>query len=217
MQEISPAVFRDGTHLFTANLVLGTRVYGEKLVRHSSEELREWAPERSKLAAALTKGMREMPITKRSKVLYLGASTGTTISHISDIVGKDGIVYAVEFSERVFHPLLGLAKERKNIVPLLADARKPELYFWVEECDLVYCDVADPQQTALFVRNCGEFLKKDCHGLLAVKSQSIDVTKLPQQVYQEEARELKKEGFTITQIIDLEPYEQKHAMIVVRK
>ncbi len=35
-----------------------------------------------------------------SQVLYLGAASGTSVSHVSDIVGPDGSVYAVEFSHR---------------------------------------------------------------------------------------------------------------------
>jgi len=44
-----------------------------------------------------------------SKVLYLGAASGTTVSHVSDIVGKDGIVYAVEFSHRSGRDLVNMA------------------------------------------------------------------------------------------------------------
>lgn len=211
MKEIFAGVFRDGSRLYTKALA-PHQVYGEKFVNG----YREWALERSKLAAAIANGLKELPIEKAGKVLYLGASTGTTVSHVSDIVGKDGIVYAVEFAERVFRNLIDVAKQRKNIAPVLADARKTEDYAWVEECDVVYCDVADPQETELAIRNC-EFLKDGGCVFIAIKSQSIDVTKQPEQVYKEEAEKLRKAGFSILQIIDLEPHEQKHAMIVARK
>lgn len=212
MKEIFPSVFMEGNKLYTKNLVPGEKVYGEKLVN----DKREWVAERSKLAAAIIKGLKDMPVKNKSRILYLGASTGTTVSHVSDIIGSDGIVYAVEFAERVFHNLIDLAKTRKNIVPIHADARKPEGYPWVEECDAVYCDIADPQESEIAIRNAKEFLKKGGYVFVAIKSQSIDVTKPPQQVYKEESEKLKKAGLEVLQLIDLEPYEQKHAMIVAR-
>ena len=129
---------------------------------------------------------------------------------------ENGIIYAVEFSERVFRALLDLSVKRKNIVPLLADARKPETYRWIEEVDVVYVDIAQPEETQIAVRNAKEFLKKDGLLFVAVKSQSIDVTKEPKKVYEEEKRKLESDGFTVLQSINLEPYEQKHAMIVAR-
>ncbi len=212
MKEIFHGVFRKGNDLFTINLVPGKRVYGERLVN----EYREWIPQRSKLAAAILNGLKDFPFTEGSKVLYLGASTGTTPSHVSDIAGESGIIYAVEFSESVFHKLIDLAKQRKNIVPVMADARKPEEYGWVEECDVVYADIADPQQTQIAIRNT-EFLKQGGYLLVAVKSQSIDITKQPKQVYKEESEKLRIAGFSVLQVINLEPFEEKHCMIVARR
>ncbi len=212
MKEIFSGIFKKGNELYTKNKVPGIRVYGEKLIN----EYREWSPKRSKLAAAIFNGLKEMPVKQGSKVLYLGASTGTTPSHISDIASETGIIYAVEFSESVFHKLIELAKQRKNIVPIMADARKPESYSWVEECDVVYVDIADPQESEIAMRNAEEFLKDNGYLFIAVKSQSIDVTKQPKQVYSEEAEKIRK-AYSILQIINLEPHEEKHAMIVARK
>ena len=209
-----PGVFRSGRLLYTENLVPGQRVYGEKLLR-KGKEYREWDPSRSKLGAALLKGLKNMPICKESKVLYLGASTGTTVSHVSDIT-REGIVYAVEFAERVFHPLLELQKKRKNIAPILADARKPEEYGWIEECDVLFCDIAQPDQSLIAIRNAKMLVKKGGIMMLVVKSQSIDVTKDPIKVYKEEETKLIDAGFTLLETIRLEPYEEKHAMIVAR-
>lgn len=213
MKEIFPGVFKDGNRLYTVNLTPGKRVYGEQLLG----DKREWQPERSKLGAAIVNGLREMPIKSGSIALYLGASTGTTVSHVSDIIGKDGFVYGIEFAERVLRSLLNLANERKNIAPLKADARKTEEYAWVEECDAVFCDIADPQETQIAIRNCNEFLKNGGYLLLSVKSQSIDVTKKPREIYEQEKRKLEKHGFVVLEMIDLEPHEDKHAMIVARK
>lgn len=215
MRQIFPGIYGDGNKLYTVNLVPGKRVYGEKLM-NKEKEYREWDPTRSKMAAAIINGLREAAIKEKSRVLYLGASTGTTCSHVSDIIGSEGIIYAVEFSERVFHPLMNLAKDRKNIVPILADARKPEDYSFTEYCDVVFVDIADPQETDIAIRNANEFLE---HGyvMVAIKSQSIDVTKKPEQIYKQEAKKMKDAGFTVLQLIDLEPHEDKHAFILAKK
>ncbi|MBS3053954.1 MAG: fibrillarin-like rRNA/tRNA 2'-O-methyltransferase [Candidatus Aenigmarchaeota archaeon] len=214
MNEIFPGVFRDGKKLYTVNAAPGRKVYGEKLVK-KEVEYREWAPERSKLGAAIANRMKVMPIGIQSSVLYLGASTGTTVSHVSDIA-RNGIVYALEFAERVFRPLLDLQKVRKNIAPLLADARKPETYGWVELCDVVFADVAQPDETEIAIRNAKTFLKKGGYIMVSIKSQSIDVTKNPKDVYREEAAKLEKAGFSVVETVNLEPYEDKHALIVAK-
>lgn len=217
MKEIFPGVFRDGKDLFTVSLAPGKRVYGERIVKKGSVEYRSWDPTRSKLAAAITNGLKTMPLAEGTRVLYLGASTGTTVSHVSDIVRADGIAYAIEFAERVFRNLTDVTAARPNIAPILGDARKPEQYGWVEQCDMLYCDIADPQETEIALRNAVEFLKPGGYILMAIKSQSIDVTKPPEQVYKEEAEKLRKAGFEIVEQVNLEPYEEKHAMIVARK
>ena len=50
-------------------------------------EYRVWNPFRSKLAAAILGGVDQIHMPPGSKVLYLGAASGTTVSHVSDIVG----------------------------------------------------------------------------------------------------------------------------------
>ena len=216
MREIFPGIFREGKRLYTINLVPGKKVYNEKLLK-KDREYREWDPTRSKLAAAILNGLREVPVNKGNKILYLGASTGTTCSHISDIVGHDGIIYGIEFAERVFRSLIDLSEERKNLVPVLADCRKLEDYYWVEEVGIVYVDIAQPDQTEIAIRNANEFLKKDGYLIIAIKSQSIDVVKRPEQIYKEEKSKLEKAGFSILDLINLEPYEEKHALILARK
>ena len=78
--------------LLTKSLLKGHRVYGEDLIREGEDEFRAWNPERSKLGAALQKEVSQIGIKENDYVLYLGASTGTTVSHVSDIVGKEGLV-----------------------------------------------------------------------------------------------------------------------------
>ncbi len=199
----------------TLNLVKGNNVYGEKLVKHEGEEYRIWDPFRSKLAAALKKGMKNMPIKNGTKVLYLGASTGTTVSHVSDIVGPSGIVFAVEPATRVARELIeNVASKRKNVMPILEDARKPQSYFSVfGTVDVVYCDIAQPDQTEIAITNCTAYLKQGGVMLLVIKTRSIDVTMDPRAVVLQEADKLEKRGFSIDQIINLEPFDKDHSMI----
>jgi len=105
-----------------------------------------------------------------------------------------------------------------NISPILADARFPERYSAiVEKVDTIYCDVAQPEQAKLLADNADSFLKDNGWIMLAVKSQSIDVTKDPSEVYKEETNTLKKRGFQIEQIVNLEPYDRAHIMTVAQK
>ncbi|MBI4018290.1 MAG: fibrillarin-like rRNA/tRNA 2'-O-methyltransferase, partial [Candidatus Aenigmarchaeota archaeon] len=196
MKEIFTGIFKSGKELFTKNLIPGKRVYGERLVVWHGSEYREWVPQRSKLAAALVNGLQSMPVKSGSRVLYLGAATGTTPSHVSDIIGLEGVIYALEFSEKPFRSLIELAKQRPNIVPLLADARKPEDYCWVEECGVVYSDLAQPDLTEITIRNFNEFVRSGFI-MLSIKSQSIDVVKPPAEIYEQEKRKLEKAGFDV--------------------
>lgn len=216
MTEIFPGVFREGKSIFTVNMVPGTRVYGEALLGRE-KEYREWNPRRSKLGAAISKGIKNMPIDNGDVILYLGASTGTTVSHVSDVVGKEGAVYSVEFAERVFREFSRMASVRNNVIPILADARRPQEYSWIEECQVIFCDLAQSDQTEIMLRNAKEFLCERGWIMLSVKSQSIDVTKKPEQVYRQEAEKIQKAGFIISETINLEPFEEKHALIVARK
>jgi len=199
----------------TLNLVKGDNVYGEKLVKYEGEEYRLWDPFRSKLAAALKKGMKNMPIKNGTKVLYLGASTGTTVSHVSDIIGTSGIVFAVEPATRVARELIeNVASKRKNVMPILEDARKPNSYFAVfGKVDVIYCDIAQPDQTEIAIANCVAYLKQGGIMLLVIKTRSIDVIKEPRAVIMQEAAKLEKSGFSIGQILTLEPFDKDHGMI----
>ena len=199
----------------TPNLVKGLTVYGEKLVRLNDEEYRIWDPFRSKLAAALKKGLRDFPLSHGDKILYLGASTGTTVSHVSDIVGNKGLVFAVEPSVRVARELIeNVASKRKNVIPIIEDARRPESYFSVfGNVDLVYCDIAQSDQTEIAIKNCNAFLKSEGVMLIIIKTRSIDVTMSPHSVVVMESEKLRKNNFQINQTINLDPFDKDHALI----
>lgn len=210
-------IYLKDNQLATENLVVGTSVYGEQLIKSDDKEYRIWNPTRSKLAASLLNGMEKLDIPENSKVLYLGASTGTTVSHISDII-KDGLIYAVEFSPVTAKKLVRLANQRTNIAPILGDATKPKEYLnIVEKVDLVYCDVAQPTQTELFVKNMNIFAKEEGKGLLMLKARSIDVVQKPKKIFKEEEKKLKEKGFIVLEKIKLEPYEKDHIAFLVEK
>jgi fibrillarin-like pre-rRNA processing protein len=202
-------------YLATQNLIKGNSVYGEKIVKYEDIEYRYWDPFRSKLAGAILKGLRENPIKESSKVLYLGASTGTTVSHVSDIIGNNGIVFPVEPSVRVARELLeNVSSKRNNIIPILSDARnylKYPGYFGI--VDVVYSDIAQPDQTMIAIDNSKSYLKDNGDLLIIIKTRSIDVLTDPKIVTQNEAKKLEANNFTISQIINLEPFEKDHSLI----
>ena len=208
--------YKDG-EIATKNLSPGIRVYDERLIQDGEEEYRIWNPRRSKLAAALLNGLEGLDLKNDSKVLYLGASTGTTVSHISDIC-DDGLIYAVEFSPVSMKKLVRLSQRRSNIAPILADATKPKYYLnKVEKTDLVYCDVAQEKQSELFMDNMDLFLKEDGLGLITIKARSIDVIQKPKKIFKDEAKKIKENGYSILEKIKLEPYEKDHIAFLVEK
>jgi len=203
--------------IVTRNLTPRLTVYGEKLVIIDGEEFREWDPFRSKLAAAMLKGMRSDVIGEGDKVLYLGTSTGTTASHVSDIIGSSGILIGVESAARVAREFVErVARHRKNIIPYLSDARRTEGYDTLGRVDVVYCDIAQPDQTQIAIENCRVHLKKGGLLLLVVKSRSIDVLSNPKTVFEAEKRRLLSAGFEVEKVIELSPFDKDHAMILAR-
>lgn len=203
--------------LFTKNFVPGKKVYDEKLVKEGGKEYREWDPRRSKLAAAILNGINQIHLKETDVVLYLGASTGTTCSHISDILAKQGFIFAIDFAPRVVRELVFLAEDRKNIAPILANANKPKEYVSrVSGVDYVYQDIAQKNQADIFLKNCKMFLKKGGFGFIAVKSRSIDVTKKPKAVFRDVRNKLEKE-LVIVDYKELGYYQKDHCVFVCKK
>ena len=202
----------------TENLSKGVDVYGERLIKVKGVEYRVWDPFRSKLAVAIIKGLKYLPIKYGIKVLYLGASTGTTASHVSDIVGSGGLVFCVESASRVARELIArVATYRSNIIPIIEDARKPNAYFSVTgKVDVVYCDIAQPDQTEIAMTNCKMYLKKGGYLILVIKTRSIDVTKEPKYVVDNEVARLRTNGFDVEEVINLQPFDKDHAIAFAR-
>ena len=203
--------------LYTQNLVAGKDVYGEKLVKQDNTEYREWDPFKSKLASAILKGTPNIFIRNNDVVLYLGSASGTTVSHVSDIIGNEGFIFAVDIAPRVMQDLIFLCYERKNIAPMLADANKPdELKQRISAVDVIYQDVAQKNQIEIFLKNVKLFLKNEGYALLAVKARSVDVTKQPKQIFKQ-VKEILEKNMTIIDYRELEPFQKDHCMFICKK
>jgi rRNA 2'-O-methyltransferase fibrillarin len=205
--------------LITRNLDPGHAVYGEKRIQvetpEGKVEYRVWNPFRSKLAASIVAGIENTFIGPGSKVLYLGAANGTTVSHVSDIVGPTGLVYAVEFSHRSGRDLVNVAKRRTNIIPIVEDARYPLKYrLLVGMVDVVFADVAQPDQARIVGLNSQYFLKNGGNFVISIKASCIDSTSEPEAVFASEIKKLQGMGFKPKEYVTLEPFERAHACVV---
>lgn len=206
--------------LVTLNLAPGVSVYGEKRISVDNEdktktEYRVWNPFRSKLAAAILGGLENIYIAPGTKVLYLGAASGTSVSHVSDLVGPTGTVYAVEFSHRSGRDLINMAKKRTNVVPIVEDARHPLKYrMLVGMVDVVFADVAQPDQARIVGINSQYYLKNGGYFMISIKANCIDSTAEPTVVFASEVKKLKEMGFKPKEQLTLEPYERDHAVVV---
>ncbi len=211
-------VFEEKGKIFTQNMTPGKRVYDEDLVHRGGIEYREWNPRRSKIGAYIKQGINDIFIREGSSVLYLGVSNGTTASHVSDIIGKDGMVFGLDFAYRPMMDFVFLCADRVNLAPIFADAGKIEDFAGKvpKEVDVVFQDVAQRNQADIFIKNVHTYLKKGGFGMLSVKARSVDIKKRPKQVFKEIREQIEKE-FTIVDFRSLEPFEKDHVMIVIKK
>ena len=200
-----------GVDFATLNYTPGEQVYGEKLFESEYGELREWSHNKSKLAATLKNNINLKWLKKSTEVLYLGASSGTTVSHVSDIVNDNGLIYAVEFSPTPMRELIKLSKKRPNIIPILADVRNPEEYTHiVNGVDFIFCDVAQPNQAEILINNSHTFLKPDREALIAVKTKSISQKGDPKDVFNSQAMLIKKSGITEIKSMNISRFHKWH-------
>merc|ERR1711977_487236 len=100
----------------------------------------------------------------------MGAS-GTSASHVADIVGKTGTVYAVEFSHRSGRDLVNMATHRTNVIPMV---------------DCVFADVAQPDQARIVALNAHMFLKVGGWFIVSIKANCVDSTAAPEVVFASE-------------------------------
>ena len=203
-------------------MVPSVNVYKEKKIsvrmkdtdeRHT--EFRVWNPYRSKLSAGIYNGIEKMFVEPGAKVLYLGAASGTTVSHVSDVVGENGVVYAIEFSLRCGRDLEEMSKHRTNIIPILEDARHPWRYRMLIEglVDAIYMDIAQPDQARIIALNAKYYLKESGGFALVIKAHCVDSAQDPEVVYASEVSKLRKEKLRPKEQVTLEPFERGHALI----
>ncbi len=217
--KIMDGVFAIGQGIATQNMVEGKSVYSEQRISSEGKEYRMWDPTRSKVGAAIKKGLQDLHIGEGSKVLYLGAAEGTTISHLSDIVGKTGAIFGVDISARSMRKFIYLCEQRQNLVPILSDANQPMTYkenIAGYSIDALFQDVSQRNQAEIFLKNSRAYLKMEGYGFLSLKVRSISSSDSVEKVVREEKKKLENE-LEILEIIDLEPFEKEHAMIVCRK
>ena len=217
-----PNVYYAGSHnnmkLYTLNNCEGSRVYGENLIYYKGKEYREWDPFRSKLAALLILDSKLDLFSKNQICLYLGASSGTTISHLSDML-SEGIIFGVEVAERSMRQLIHNISQRINIIPILGDANYPENYAKsvFKEVDIVYQDVAQPNQSEIAIKNCNYYLKKNGHLIFAIKSQSIDSIEKSEKIYREEKKSLELSGYEILESVNIHKFAANHIILIAKR
>jgi len=203
--------------LLTENLTPKKKYFGEELIKYKGKEYRAWDPKRSKLAALILKGSPNIGIREKDIILYLGASHGYTVSFVSDIVGKNGFIFAIDIAPRVTRDLVFICEDKKNIVPILADANKPKSYIdKVSQVDVIYIDVAQRDQANILVKNAKFFLKKGGYAIFMIKSRSIDITKKPNQIYQSQMEILEKNNLRVIDFRKLDPFQKDHAAVIAK-
>jgi len=217
MQEIFDGIYENRGKIYTKNLVKGERVYGEFLLREGENEYREWDYYRSKYGAAVKNRLEQSIFKKGSKVLYLGSAEGTTVSHVSDIVGNEGVVFCIDISTVAMIKLLQLAEKRENLMPLVGNAENPAEYeeFIEEKVDAMFQDISQRNQADIFVRN-AKFLKKGGLAAIAIKTKSISQSAKKEDIVEDEKAILEME-FEVLQVLSLEPYEKHHYFILLKK
>ena len=217
-----PDVYCSGSQrnikLYTRNKNEGMRVYGENLISYSGKEYREWDPFRSKLAALLLIKPKLTFIMKDQTWLYLGASSGTTISHLSDML-SEGIIFGVEVAERSIRQLIQNTSKRNNIIPILGDANQPQSYAGsiFKGIDIVYQDVAQPNQAEIAIKNCNYFLKETGYLIFVIKSQSINSVEKSEIIYREEQKYLESNGYEIVESANIHKYAANHIILIAKR
>lgn len=213
-------IYFEKNNIFTKNLCPGITVYGERLTVIKGGEYRYWNPRRSKLAAWFLKyknGLKIFEDISTPRILYLGAASGTTVSHISDFI-VSGRIYAVEFAKVPMLKLLNIARQRKNILPIFENALFPERYSpYVPQVDILYEDIAHRNQVLAFTLNADRFLKKNHHGLLMLKTRSISSIEKPEKVSRIVQNNLENLNYKIISNIALTPFVKDHYAILVKK
>ena len=231
---ISWIIVNNSLKLTTRNLIRGIKFYYEIIVFSNVQEYRVWTPYRSRLAAAILNGIEILPIIEKSRVLYLGTSEVITLSHISDIIGTEGVVYVVEHSQENAKELIEkLVPKRDNIKPIIMDMTKPSQYEIIDgKVDVVYVDVEQSKEVEIALLNCKIHLRVGGYLLFMVKTRSVDEyqgkkfiindkSELVNTIEEINAKKYTtmdslKVNFEILQQINLPDFFKEHSLIVAK-
>lgn len=214
---MNPRLLFFNKRFWTRSLVSNQRVYGEQVIEKNGFFWRSWNPFRSKLSAGLHSGLSDLCIEEGNSVLYLGCAEGTTVSHVSDLVGENGLVFGLDVSPVSMAKFTCLAESRENIFPLLSDASNPQSY--VEKLDnakvdVVVQDISQRNQADIFSKNWSFFSKPSSNGFLIVKTRSVDMVHSPHSILDQQLSVLKSQVH-IVQVVSLDKFEGNHFLIHV--
>ncbi|HEX9710378.1 MAG TPA: fibrillarin-like rRNA/tRNA 2'-O-methyltransferase [Candidatus Thermoplasmatota archaeon] len=215
-----PALATDGRSFFTRHGGGGRPAYGEEVVRGpDGHPWRRFEPRRSKTAAALHAGglgPELEAVLSSPPLLYLGAASGTSLSHLADIVAPEP-AYGVEVAQRSFADLLENLRPWPNVFPVHADARRPAAYAaLVGRAGAIVQDVAAADQVAVLAGNARAFLPDGAPALLFLKARSVDSGADPPAVFEEAREALAAAGFGVREQRALEPFDRDHRAFLVR-
>jgi len=209
----NPMLRREGGNYYTIS-TYPRPVYGEKVKKENGFYKRYWDPKRSKLSAALKKGLRYVPFEKDSRVLYLGASTGTTVSHIVDLC-PEGQVFAVEYSFESFTKLLNISGERKNLFPFLEDAMNIEnISGFINSPEVIYQDISQRHQVQIFNLAAGTF-KSVKKAILIIKVRAISARQNEKDIVRNSIKGIK--DFKVLDILDLKPFDKSNYLVYLER
>ena len=227
--QLAWGIRREGRSLWTRNAVKGISVRGEKRKKDSHIEWRHWDPTKSKVAASLLKTKRnpsDMLPEQGSTCLYLGASSGTTVSHIHDHVcgsgnHHNGQIVAVEIAPRMMRDLSKLSELRPGLIPVLGDARDPLVIspYLRSKVDWIHQDISIADQTNSFLKISEIFLKVGGIGLLSLKAASERWLEGGDDSRFAVAKELieSNQKIVLLEIIDISYFEGQHRVFVIER
>ena len=220
-------VRKEGRNIWTRNAVKGISVRKERRKRDGRNEWRLWDPTKSKIAASLLRtrlNPSEIIPLPGDNCLYLGSSTGGTVSHIHDCVcgsgnHHKGQIIAIDISTRMMRDLVRLSEIRPGIVPVLADARdiKQISPFINKKVDWLHQDLSISDQAKTFVKIAEVFLKNNGIGLLSLKAASERVSDGSTENKFEKAQDiLENSNLEVIERIDLKGLEEQHVLFYCR-
>ncbi|KAL8150026.1 hypothetical protein AgCh_006875 [Apium graveolens] len=197
----------------TRNLVPGEALHGEELLYIQNEdkitvEYRVWNPLKSKLGAAILCGLKNITAKPGSRVLYLGDVCETTVSHLSDLVGSDGVVYVVGFSDFV----VNMVDKRPNVITIFEKPSNHWKYrMVVSMVDAIFADIVHPQQVNWFISNAQYYLRAGGHYMISTRAINVDLTGQGKDLFATHPGQME---FSPTELVMLEPIMREYVMLV---